>query len=61
MLGLCSQCPLQTAFEEFLDMLTDDYYEDSEVAFQQLITTDHSTLISITLSVLHPTLNRNFY
>ena len=33
MLGLCSQCPLQTAFGEFLHMLMDDYDEESEMTF----------------------------
>lgn len=40
MLGLCSHCPLQTAFEEFVGMLMDDYDEESEVTFRQWITTD---------------------
>ena len=33
MLGRYSQCPLQTAFEEFLDMLIDDFDKESEVTF----------------------------
>ena len=52
MLGLCSQYLLQIAFEEFLGKLMDDYDEESEMTFRQSIITDHSTLISITLSYI---------